>query len=230
MRPHDAVAGNGRRPLPLATMLRIYFLLQWFALSDPAAEDMLYDSEAMCRFAGIDLGEDRVPDEATILKFRHLLERHQLTAQMFAAVNALPTERRLLPKAGTISDATLLAAPSSTKNATKTRDPEMKQKRKGNQWYFGMKLHIGTDRRGAIHSLVTTHAAAADLTQLPQLLHGQETTRHGDKAYDKAENKLQWELSGGRYLVNQSGKRTAYKDSINRIRSKRRARVEHAFH
>jgi IS5 family transposase len=230
VRPHYAVAGNGRRPLPLATMLRIYFLQQWFDLSDPAAEDMLYDSESMRRFARIELGEDRVPDETTILKFRHLLERHQLTAQMFATVNALLSERRLLLKAGTIVDATIIAAPSSTKNATKTRDPEMKQTRKGNQWYFGMKLHIGTDRRGVIHSLVTTHAAAADITQLPQLLHGQETTLHGDKAYDKAEDKLQWELSGGRYLVNKSGTRTTYTDAINRTRSKTRARVEHAFH
>jgi IS5 family transposase len=191
---------------------------------------MLYDSESMRRFARIELGEDRVPDETTILKFRHLLERHQLTAQMFAAVNTLLSERRLLLKAGTLVDATIIAAPSSTKNATKTRDPEMKQTRKGNQWYFGMKLHIGTDRRGVIHSVVTTHAAAADITQLPYLLHGQETTLHGDKAYDKAEDKLQWELSGGRYLVNKSGPRTTYKDAINRTRSKTRARVEHAFH
>jgi IS5 family transposase len=183
---------------------------------------MLYDSESMRRFARIELGEDRVPDETTILKFRHLLERHQLTAQMFAAVNTLLSERRLLLKAGTLVDATIIAAPSSTKNATKTRDPEMKQTRKGNQWYFGMKLHIGTDRRGVIHSVVTTHAAAADITQLPYLLHGQETTLHGDKAYDKAEDKLQWELSGGRYLVNKSGPRTTYKDAINRTRSKTR--------
>jgi IS5 family transposase len=184
VRPHYAVAGNGRRPLPLATMLRIYFLQQWFDLSDPAAEDMLYDSESMRRCARIELGEDHVPDETTILKFRHLLERHRLTAQ---------------------------------------------QTRKGNQWYFGRKRHIGTDRRGVIHSLVTTDAAAADITQLPHLLHGQETTLHGDKAYDKAEDKLQWELSGGRYLVNKSGPRTTYKDAINRTRLKPRARVEHAF-
>ena len=228
--PHYAKPGRGRRPLPLATMLRVYFLQQWFDLSDPQAEDMLYDSEAMRRFARIELGEDTVPDESTILRFRHLLEAHQLTARMFDAVRALLDEKRLLLKAGTIVDATIIAAPSSTKNATKTRDPEMKQTRKGNQWYFGMKLHVGTDRRGLIHSLVTTDAAAADITQLPELLHGQETALWGDKAYYKGDHKQHWELSGGRYLVNKSGRRTAYWDAINRTRSRTRARVEHAFH
>jgi IS5 family transposase len=126
-------------------------------------------------------------------------------------------------------DATIIGAPSSTKNATQTRDPEMRQTKKGNQWYFGMKVHVGTDRRGVIHSLTTTDAATADLTQLPQLLHGQETTLHGDKASYKAEDKLQWELSGGRYLVNKSGKRTTYTDAINRTRSRIRSAVEHPF-
>ena len=228
--PHYPKPGRGRRPLPLATMLRVYFLQQWFDLSDPQAEDMLYDSEAMRRFAGVELLDDRVPDESTILRFRHLLEQHQLTAQMFAAVTTLLEEKRLLLKAGTIVDATIIGAPSSTKNATQTRDPEMKQTRKGNQWYFGMKLHVGTDRQGVVHSLVTTHAGAADITQLPQLLHGQETTLHGDKAYYKADDKLQWELSGGRYLVNKNGPRTPYWDGINRARSRTRARVEHVFH
>lgn len=228
--PHYPKPGRGRRPLPLATMLRVYFLQQWFDLSDPQAEDMLYDSEAMRRFAQVELLDDRVPDESTILRFRHLLEEHQLTAQMFAAVTTLLEAQRLLLKAGTIVDATIIAAPSSTKNATQTRDPEMKQTRKGNQWYFGMKLHVGTDRQGVVHSLVTTDAGAADITQLPQLLHGQETTLHGDKAYDKADHKLQWELSGGRYLVNKSGPRTPYWDAINRTRSRTRARVEHVFH
>lgn len=228
--PHYPKPGRGRRPLPLRTMLRVYFLQQWFDLSDPQAEDMLYDSEAMRRFAEVDLLDDRVPDESTILRFRHLLEQHELTAQMFAAVRTLLEDKRLLLKAGTIVDATILAAPSSTKNATQTRDPEMKQTRKGNQWYFGMKLHIGTDRRGLVHSLVTTDAGAADITQLPHLLQGTETTLHGDKAYYKADDKLQWQLSGGRYLVNKGGKRTPYWDAINRTRSRTRARVEHVFH
>jgi hypothetical protein len=171
--PHYPNAGRGRRPAPMATMLRMYFLQQWFKLSDPQAEDALYDSESMRRFARIDLLHDTVPDDTTICKFRHLLEAHQLTVQMFDAVKALLTERKLLLKAGTIVDATIIDAPSLTKNRTQTRDPEMKQTKKGNQWYFGTKLHVGTDRRGLIHSLTTTDAATADITQLPQLLHGQ---------------------------------------------------------
>ena len=228
--PHYTVAGRGRRPLPLETMLRIYFLQQWFDLSDPQAEDMLYDSESMRRFARVELGEDPVPDESTILRFRHLLEQHRLTAQMFEAVTTLLTDKRLLLKAGTIVDATIIAAPSSTKNATGTRDPEMKQTRKGQQWYFGMKVHVGTDTRGLVHSLTTTDAAQADITQLPALLHGQESSLYGDKAYYKADDKVHWEAAGGRYRVNKSGKRTAQTDAHNAARSRIRARGEHAFH
>ena len=131
--PHYPIAGRGRRPLPLETMLRVYFLQQWFDLSDPKAEDMLYDSESMRRFARVDLGEDTVPDESTILRFRHLLETHALTAKIFDTVRTLLADHQLLLKAGTIVDATIIAAPSSTKNAAKTRDPAMKQTRKGNQ-------------------------------------------------------------------------------------------------
>ena len=233
--PHDATAGRGRRPLPLETMLRVYFLQQWFDWSDPQAEDMLYDSESMRRFARVELGEDTVPDESTILRFRHLLEAQQLTAQMFAAVKTLLEEQRLLLTAGTIVDATILHAPSSTKNATGTRDPEMKQTRKGNQWYFGMKVHVGTDTRGLVHTVTTTDAAQADITPLPALLRGQETTRYGDKAYykayykayDKADDKAHWEASGGTYRVNTSGKRSATWDAINAARSRVRARGEH---
>jgi IS5 family transposase len=227
--PHYAKPGRGRRPLPLETMLRVYFLQQWFDLSDPQAEDMLYDSESMRRFARVELGEDTVPDESTILRFRHLLERHELTAAMFDAVRALLEEQRLLLKAGTIVDATILHAPSSTKNATGTRDPEMKQTRKGNQWYFGMKVHVGTDTRGLVHTVTTTDAAQADITQLPDLLHGAETTLYGDKAYDKADDHLNWECSGGRYRVNKRGARTAKWDRINAARSRVRARCEHVF-
>ncbi|MDZ7630307.1 MAG: IS5 family transposase [Gemmatimonadaceae bacterium] len=227
--PHYVKAGRGRRPLPLETMLRVYFLQQWFDLSDPQAEDMLYDSESMRRFARVELGEDTVPDESTILRFRHLLEQHQLTLPIFDAVRDLLADQRLLLKAGTIVDATIIAAPSSTKNATKTRDPEMKQTRKGNQWYFGMKVHVGTDTRGLVHTLTTTDAAAADITQLDELLHGQESTLYGDKAYWKAEDKAQWEASGGTYRINRRGARTAHWDRINAIRSKIRARCEHVF-
>ena len=228
--PHYAKPGRGRRPLPLETMLRVYFLQQWFDLSDPQAEDMLYDSESMRRFARVELGEDTVPDESTILRFRHLLEQHQLTAQMFAAVRELLEAKQLLVKAGTIVDATIVAAPSSTKNATKTRDPEMRQTRKGNQWYFGMKLHIGTDPGGLVHTLVTTDAAQADITQLPHLLHGQESALHGDKAYWKEDHRQHWEASGGAYLVNERAPRTPALDAQNRERSRVRARCEHAFH
>jgi len=227
--PHYAVPGRGRRPLPLETMLRVYFLQQWFDLSDPQAEDMLYDSESMRRFARVELGEDTVPDESTILRFRHLLEQHQLTAQMFEAVKQLLIDKRLLLKAGTIVDATIIAAPSSTKNATKTRDPEMKQTRKGQQWYFGMKVHVGTDTRGLAHSITTTDAAQADITQLPHLVHGEESTLYGDKAYYKAEDKRHWEAGGGRYRVNKSGKRTPRGDQHNAARSRVRAHGEHLF-
>jgi hypothetical protein len=146
-------------------MLRIYFLQRWFNLSDPQAEDAIYDSEAIRRFAPVELGDDVVPDETTILRFRHLLEQHRLTAAIFDAVKELLTAKRLLLKSGTIVDATIIAAPSSTKNADQARDPEMKQTRKRNAWHFGMKLHVGTDLRGRVHSLTATHAGAADITQ-----------------------------------------------------------------
>ena len=233
--PHYPKAGLGRRPLGLETMLRIYFLQQWFDLSDPAAEDAIYDSESMRRFARVELGDDVVPDETTILRFRHLLEKHRLTEAIFEAVKDLLTEKRLLLKTGTIVDATIIAAPSSTKNATKTRDPEMKQTRKGNQWYFGMKLHIGTDRRGRVHSVRATHAAAADITEMPHLLHGEERELYGDQAYWKASDREAFEARGVRYRVNRrAASRTKPLSkrwrAINRARSRTRARGEHPFH
>jgi IS5 family transposase len=234
--PHyPKVAGRGRRPLGLEKMLRIYFLQQWFNLSDPQAEDMVYDSEAMRRFARIELGQDDVPDESTILRFRHLLETHQLTAAMFETINGLLTEKRLLLRAGTIVDATIIAAPSSTKNATKTRDPEMKQTRKGKQWYFGMKLHVGTDRKGRVHHVVATPAAGADITQLPALLHGDETVLYGDQAYWKEADRQAYEARGVRYRVNRRARSrhqplTERWRKINRARSRTRARCEHPFY
>src|SRR5689334_20266803 len=144
--PHYPKAGQGRQPLGLEKMLRIYFLQQWFNLSDPQAEDAIYDSESMRRFARVELGDEVVPDESTILRFRHLLEQHGLTHGIFDAVADLLEERRLLLRSGTIVDATIIAAPSSTKNASASRDPEMKQTRKGRNWYFGMKLHVGADK------------------------------------------------------------------------------------
>ena len=143
--PHYPKAGNGTQPMPQERMLRIYFMQQWFNLSDPAMEDSLYDSESMRRFAGIELSEDAIPDETTILRFRHLLEKHYLTQAIFAQIRTLLEQKRLLLKSGTIVDATIIEAPPSTKNAEQARDPEMHQTRKGKGWHFGMKAHVGTD-------------------------------------------------------------------------------------
>ena len=231
--PHYPKAGRGRRPLDLETMLRIYFLQQWFDLSDPQAEDAIYDSEAMRRFARVELGQDTVPDETTILRFRHLLERHHLTGKILQIVNDLLTERRLLLRGGTILDATIIAAPTSTKNATRTRDPEMKSTRKGATWHFGMKLHIGTDRRGRVHSVTATDAATHDITQMPDLLHGEEREIYGDRAYWKEADRQAYKKRKVRYRVNRRavrGKRLREGwRQINRSRSRQRAYVEHPF-
>ncbi len=232
--PHYHRGKTGRQPHDLERMLRIYFLQQWFNLSDPQAEDAIYDSESMRRFARVELGEDKVPDESTILRFRHLLEKHRLTEGIFEAVKDLLTEHRLLLRAGTIVDATIIAAPSSTKNATGTRDPEMKQTRKGGSWHFGMKLHIGTDIHGQVHSVTATHAAQSDITQLPQLLHGAESVLYGDQAYWKEADRQAFEAKGVRYRVNRRAAGGNKKLSerwrkINRIRSRTRACCEHPF-
>ena len=229
--PHYPKAGKGRQPMGLERMLRIYFLQQWFNLSDPAAEDALYDSDAMRRFARIDLGDDLVPDETTILRFRHLVEEHDLARALFETIGTLLTERRLTLQTGTIVDATIIAAPPSTKNATKTRDPEMHQTRKGQQWHFGMKLHLGTDLQGLVHHVTATPANTADITQLPALLTGQERDLYGDQAYWCADDQRNWDAAGGRYRVNKRGTTThpltASERAINRARSRRRARGEH---
>ncbi|MEN8159133.1 MAG: IS5 family transposase [Myxococcota bacterium] len=233
--PHyHAPTGMGRKPHDLERMLRIYFLQQWFNLSDPQAEDAIYDSESMRRFARVELGDDKIPDESTILRFRHLLEKHRLTEAIFEAVKDLLIEKRLLLRAGTIVDATIIAAPSSTKNRSGTRDPEMKQTRKGKNWHFGMKLHIGTDRRGTVHSVTATHAAASDLKQLPHLLHGEESVFWGDQAYWKEDDRQAYEAQGVRYRVNRrapGGNKnlSEYWRRINRARSRTRARCEHPF-
>lgn len=231
--PHYPKAGKGTQPLPMERMLRIYFMQNWFNLSDPAAEDALYDSESMRRFAGIELAEDTIPDESTILRFRHLLEKHALTEQMFAEVRGLLEEKRLLLKSGTIVDATIIAAPPSTKNAEKARDPEMHQARKGREWHFGMKAHVGTDPRGIVHSLVTTAANAADITQLPRLLHGAEKEVLGDQAYWSEFHRECARQAGIRYRMNRRGTKSRplseHQKAINRIRSRTRARGEHAF-
>ena len=231
--PHYPQAGQGRQPLGLEKMLRIYFLQQWFNLSDPQAEDAIYDSESMRRFARVELGDEVVPDETTILRFRHLLEQHELTQAIFEEIQALLEERRLLLRSGTIVDATIIAAPSSTKNASASRDPEMKQTRKGRNWHFGMKLHIGADKRGIVHTVRATAASVADITQLPDLLHGQEREVFGDQAYWKEDDREFLEAWGMRYRINRrpTSKRplSARWRMINRARSRTRARGEHAF-
>jgi IS5 family transposase len=215
-------------------MLRIYFVQQWFDLSDPAAEDAIYDSESIRRFVGVELGEDRVPDESTILRFRHLLETHDLTEAIFGEIRSLLEEKRLLLKTGTIVDATIIHAPSSTKNESGQRDPEMKQGRKGKTWYFGMKVHTGTDKRGLTHSLVVTDAGQSDIKQMPELLHGEEREVYGDQAYWKESDREDFEGAGVRYRVNR--RPTAANPlnerwrKINRARSRVRARGEHGYH
>ena len=232
--PHYSKAPQGRPPHPLPRMLRIYFMQQWFNLSDPGMEDALYDSESMRRFAGIDLAADLVPDETAILRFRHLLEQHRLTEGLFAEVRALLEEKKLLLKSGTIVDATIIAAPPSTKNAAQERDPEMKQTRKGKQWHFGMKLHVGTDRRGLVHSVVSGPASEGDITRLDELLHGQEREIFGDQAYWSEDHRQHCRHAGIAYRINRRARPgrtlTEHQKVINRSRSRQRARGEHAFH
>lgn len=227
---HYPKPGNGRQPLPLERMLRVYFMQQWFNLSDPQAEDSLYDIEPMRRFAGIELAEDAVPDETTILRFRHLLEKHRLTEAIFAEVRTLLEQRGLLLKSGTIVDATIIAAPSSTKNATEERDPEMHQTRKGKHWHFGMKLHIGTDKKGLVHSVATGPANEADITRLDELLHGEEKELYGDQAYWSEDHRQHCTQAGIRYRVNRCRPKTKQDMRINRSRSRRRAWGEFPFH
>jgi IS5 family transposase len=234
IQPHYPKAGNGTQPKPLEQMLRIHFMQQWFNLSDPAMEDSLYDSESMRRFAGIELVEDAVPDESTILRFRHLLEQHQLGEQIFGLVRGLLEQKQLLLKSGTIVDATIIDAPPSTKNEAKARDPEMRQGKKNvREWHFGMKAHVGTDLQGIVHTLVTTPANEADVNQVHRLLHGQEKELYGDQAYWSALHRQGARDCGVRYRVNRRanhGRRlTRQERGWNRLRSSVRARGEHAF-
>ena len=231
--PHYPTDGLGRPRKDLELMLRVYFLQQWFNLSDPQAEDSLYDSESMRRFAGVELGETVIPDESTILRFRHLLEEHELPQAIFAEVRTLLEERHWLLKSGTIVDATIITASSSTKNVDQQRDPEMGQTKKGANWHFGMKVHIGTDKRGLTHELTGTSASVNDFTQMPQLLHGEERELYGDRAYWSEEHHWLCREVGIRYRVNRRAKRahelSEAQRRINRSRSRIRARVEHPF-
>ena len=232
--PHYPRAGNGRPPIGLERMLRMYFVQHWFNLADEACEDALLDSTALRRFVGIDLGRERVPDATTLLKFRHLLERHDLGAALFAKVGEVLQAHGLKVGSGTIVDATIIGAPSSTKNAQRERDPEMHQTRKGRQWYFGMKLHIGVDSQtGLAHNAVVTAANVHDKHPLPSLLHGAEQRVYGDSAYASQQELIASKAPEAQDCTNQRvrvGSATEDLDRIlNRLKSRVRSRVEHVF-
>ena len=232
--PHYPKEGNGRPPVGLSILLRIYFLQHWFNLSDPGAEEGLYDSPALRRFAGVDLGRAPAPDETTILNFRHLLEKHDLCGAMLEAVNHYLEDCGIRIGTGTIVDATIIHAPSSTKNATRTRDPEMHQTRKGKQWFFGMKAHIGVDSKQAIvHSLCSTAASVADKHMLADLLHGKERKVWGDGAYQGQGEAIR---KAAPQAQDMTSRRTRYKKVVdelqrrkNRTKARIRAKVEHPF-
>ena len=234
IKPHYPKAGNGRPPRALATMLRMYCIANWFDLSDVACEDALYDTDCFRAFCGVDLGREGVPDATTLLHFRHLLETHDLGKAIFAKVGQLLLANGLTLCGGTIVDATIIAAPSSTKNKDKARDPEMHQTKKGGQWYFGMKAHIGVDSASTlIHSASVTAANAHDSQQLGNLLHGQETRLYGDSAYAGQQAVLKERAPKARDFTN----KRAYRNTplgerdkqINTTKSQTRSKVEHPF-
>ena len=226
--------GAGRPTVGLERMLRVYFLQQWFNLSDPSVEEALYDSRAMRAFVGIDLGREGAPDETTVCKFRHRLEAHALGEQLFALVNAHLAASGLSVSRGTIVDATIINAPSSTKNKTKARDPEMHQTKKGNQWYFGMKAHVGVDSQTKlIHSVVATPANVHDSQILPDLLHGAETRVWGDSAYTGQTEAIRRAAPKARDFTHEKGTRghplTGIQKAKNTTKSRVRAKGEHPF-
>jgi IS5 family transposase len=223
-------------------MLRVYFLQQWYGLADEALEDSLYDSQALRGFARIELMDEGVPDATTLLKFRRLLETHDLCKGLFAAINADLTARGLLLREGTLVDATLIAAPSSTKNAPRQRDPEMHQTKKGNQWYFGMKAHIGADRDSKlVHPVVVTAANVADITKTAELLHGEERQVHADAGYTGVEKreeivalerKIDWQIAGKRSAIKAlaDGAEKEARKAAEKAKASVRAFVEPPFH
>ena len=232
--PYYPKPGNGRPPIGVERMLRLYFLQQWFNLSDPAVEEAVYDSQAMRRFVEIDLGREPVPDETTVCRFRHLLEAHDLGRRLFDEVQHHLAANGLQVATGTIVDATIINAPSSTKNREKARDPEMHQTKKGNQWYFGMKAHVGVDSRTKIiHAVVATPANVADSRVLPDLLHGRETRVWGDQAYRGQRAVIRQRAPRAKDFTNRRYRHRGVVDLIerakNRTKSKVRARVEHAI-
>lgn len=232
--PHYPKAGNGRPPIGLERMLRMYFIAHWFNLADEACEDALYDLAAFREFCRIDLGRERVPDATSLLHFRHLLEKHELGAALFAIVGELLQQNGLKLSGGTIVDATIIAAPSSTKNADGERDPEMHQTKKGNQWHFGMKVHIGVDSKsGLVHRASVTPANVHDSQELPNLLHGNETRLYGDSAYTGQKEVLKEVAPKAKDFTNKRAVRnkplTEADKETNRRKSQVRAKVEHPF-
>jgi IS5 family transposase len=239
LRPFYPKGERGRKPIGLERMLRIYFLQQWYGLADEALEDALYDSQALRGFAGVDLAVETVPDATTLLHFRHWLERHELTKALFDEVAAMLAQRGLLMRQGTIVDATIIAAPPSTKNQEKARDPEMHQTKKGNQWYFGMKAHIGVDvASGVVHTVAGTAANDADINQMAAVLHGREVAVFGDAGYtgadkrpEHADRAVSWNIAIKRSIIKALPKRLRdLAEPVERALSQVRAWVEHPFH
>ncbi len=232
--PHYPKAGNGRRPVGLGIMLRTYFVQQWFNLSDPGVEEALYDSAGLRRFVGVDLGRAPAPDETSVCRFRHLLETHDLGGAVLDAVNHHLASKGIRITTGTIVDATIIHAPSSTRNQSGERDPEMHQTRKGNQWYFGMKAHIGVDsREGVVHSVCTSAASVADVHLLPDLLHGAERKVWGDAGYQGQSEAIR---EAAPHAQDMTCRRTKFKDYVDHVarrknttKSRVRAKVEHPF-
>jgi len=234
--PHYPRAGanGGRRPYPIAVMLRIYCLQQWYNLSDPGAEEALYDIESMRAFCNLELGRDPIPDETTILNFRHLLEAQALTKTVFEAVADHLEARGALLRGGTIVDATLIAASPSTKNQAGKRDPEMRSSKKGNQWYFGMKAHIGVDARsGLVHTAGVTSGSVHDAKVMDRLIRDDDSALYGDKGYASDAKKRAAEAAGVLWAVNEKAKPGRRLPARQRARNHRfgkmRAKVEHVF-
>jgi IS5 family transposase len=237
--PYAPEGRRGRPPFALETMLRIHFMQQWFGLSDPAMEEALFDVPLYREFAQLDNWDTRLPDESTILRFRHLLEKHKLTVQILEVVNDILRAKGLMLRSGTVVDATLIAAPTSTKNASGERDSEMRQSKKGQQWYFGMKAHIAVDAHSGLVSKVKgTAGNVADVVEANSLLHGEETDAFGDAGYQgvgkrpDAKSEVAWHVAmrpGKRKALDKSTALDALKDKIEHIKASIRAKVEHPF-
>ena len=232
--PYYPKAGNGRRPMPLEQMLRIYFMQQWYSLSDPGMEEALYDIESMRRFADIELREEPIPDETTILNFRRLLEQHHLTSALFEEINKLLKKQGLLLKGGSIIDATIVTASSSTKNRQKSRDSQMSSTKKGNRWYFGMKLHVGIDAKsGLSHTVKVTTAREHDVTMLPNLVREDDRAVFGDKGYFSDDRKREARKAEVYWGILEKCKRGTTLSSTQKKRNRKhastRSKVEHVF-